>query len=76
MLHCHTGEKSSHSLFLGDESVEILVEPFHCCVIQNFIKDDEFLDQLKSDVLSLNFHEKSNDLYKFQQACEQLCSLC
>ena len=58
-------------IFLDDESFQIINEPYHCCIIHNFIRDEEFLQQLKSDVLSLEFHEKSNDLYKFQQVCER-----
>ena len=42
--------------------------PFNCCHLENFIDDDSFLHQLKHELLSLNFHEKSNDLYKFHQS--------
>lgn len=42
--------------------------PFNCCQIRKFVDDDSFLHQLKHELLSLNFHEKSNDLYKFHQS--------
>ncbi|XP_072278939.1 prolyl 3-hydroxylase OGFOD1 [Pyxicephalus adspersus] len=42
--------------------------PFQHCVIRSFIKNEEFLDGLKDELLALNFHDKSNDLYKFQQS--------
>ena len=32
-----------------------------------FIKDADFLEKLKNELLDQIFHEKNNDLYKFQQ---------
>ncbi|XP_071973713.1 prolyl 3-hydroxylase OGFOD1 [Engystomops pustulosus] len=42
--------------------------PFQHCIIHSFIENSEFLDGLKEELLALSFHEKSNDLYKFQQS--------
>ncbi|XP_044125949.1 prolyl 3-hydroxylase OGFOD1 [Bufo gargarizans] len=42
--------------------------PFQHCVIHSFIENSKFLDGLKDELLALRFHEKSNDLYKFQQS--------
>ncbi|PIN97333.1 hypothetical protein AB205_0164580 [Aquarana catesbeiana] len=42
--------------------------PFQHCVIRSFIENSAFLDGLKDELLALNFHDKSNDLYKFQQS--------
>ncbi|XP_018410919.1 PREDICTED: prolyl 3-hydroxylase OGFOD1 isoform X2 [Nanorana parkeri] len=42
--------------------------PFQHCVIRSFIENSEFLDGLKDELLALNFQDKSNDLYKFQQS--------
>lgn len=50
-----------------DTAAAIHTDPFTCCVLPHFIQDEAFLDGLKDELLALNFHEKSNDLYKFQQ---------
>jgi len=42
--------------------------PFSCCQLREFFKDEDFLHKLKEELLSLSFHEKSNDLYKFRQS--------
>ncbi|KAM4017191.1 prolyl 3-hydroxylase OGFOD1 isoform 2-T2 [Anomaloglossus baeobatrachus] len=42
--------------------------PFQHCVIHSFIENSKFLEGLKDELLELRFHEKSNDLYKFQQS--------
>ncbi|XP_065069559.1 prolyl 3-hydroxylase OGFOD1-like [Rhopilema esculentum] len=65
-----TGEvyRSGKPLNSENGAIEIITEPFHCCIIKNLIEDEEFLKELKSDLLSLEFNEKSNDLYKFQQS--------
>ncbi|XP_069594771.1 prolyl 3-hydroxylase OGFOD1 [Ranitomeya imitator] len=42
--------------------------PFQHCIIHSFIENSTFLDGLKEELLDLMFHEKSNDLYKFQQS--------
>eukprot|EP00794_Sanderia_malayensis_P007942 gene7942-8797_t len=53
---------------LQNDQIQLIDSPFHCCVVNNFISDDNFLQQLKDDLLSLKFNEKSNDLYKFEQS--------
>lgn len=44
------------------------MEPFPHCVIPNFIQSENFLEELQKELLNLDFHEKCNDLYKFQQS--------
>ncbi|XP_078400122.1 prolyl 3-hydroxylase OGFOD1 isoform X1 [Cetorhinus maximus] len=44
------------------------IQPFTHCVISNFIQSQTFLEGLQNELLQLNFHEKSNDLYKFKQS--------
>ena len=53
--------------FLDSSEIEIIQDPFQCCVIPNFIDDEDYLKELKADLMALEFNEKSNDLYKFQQ---------
>uniref|UniRef100_A0A8C9VX50 2-oxoglutarate and iron-dependent oxygenase domain containing 1 n=1 Tax=Scleropages formosus TaxID=113540 RepID=A0A8C9VX50_SCLFO len=49
-------------------SHELDCRPFPHCVIKNFIRNEGFLENLEKELLDLNFHEKSNDLYKFKQS--------
>ena len=37
------------------------------CTLPNFVKDDQFLEGLKFELLDQIFYEKNNDLYTFQQ---------
>ncbi|XP_056382244.1 prolyl 3-hydroxylase OGFOD1 isoform X2 [Hyla sarda] len=49
-------------------SVVLHSVPFQHCIIHSFFENTKFLDGLKEELLTLRFHEKSNDLYKFQQS--------
>lgn len=57
------GLEYSHELGL-----QVSTQPFTHCVIPDFIQSQSFLTGLQNDLLQLNFHEKSNDLYKFKQS--------
>ncbi|XP_068115951.1 prolyl 3-hydroxylase OGFOD1 [Hyperolius riggenbachi] len=59
---------SARRLERGRGPVIVDSVPFQHCLIHSFIENSEFLDGLKDELLALNFHEKSNDLYKFQQS--------
>ncbi|XP_068610140.1 prolyl 3-hydroxylase OGFOD1 isoform X2 [Brachionichthys hirsutus] len=48
--------------------LELDFRPFPHCVIRNFLRSEAFLQGLRRELLELNFHNKSNDLYKFQQS--------
>uniref|UniRef100_A0A5F9CY26 2-oxoglutarate and iron dependent oxygenase domain containing 1 n=1 Tax=Oryctolagus cuniculus TaxID=9986 RepID=A0A5F9CY26_RABIT len=50
------------------EAIVMDVDPFLHCVIPNFIQSQDFLERLQKELLNLDFHEKYNDLYKFQQS--------
>ncbi|KAM5207141.1 prolyl 3-hydroxylase OGFOD1 isoform 4-T4 [Hipposideros larvatus] len=50
------------------EAIVMDMEPFLHCVIPNFIQSQSFLEGLQKELLNLDFHEKYNDLYKFQQS--------
>uniref|UniRef100_A0A8C6RU06 2-oxoglutarate and iron-dependent oxygenase domain containing 1 n=1 Tax=Nannospalax galili TaxID=1026970 RepID=A0A8C6RU06_NANGA len=50
------------------DAIDIDMDPFPHCVIPNFIQSQDFLEGLQKELLSLDFHEKYNDLYKFQQS--------
>nr|KAF6407634.1 2-oxoglutarate and iron dependent oxygenase domain containing 1 [Molossus molossus] len=50
------------------EAIVMEMDPFLHCVIPNFIPSQNFLEGLQKELLNLDFHEKYNDLYKFQQS--------
>uniref|UniRef100_A0A5F5PVW8 2-oxoglutarate and iron dependent oxygenase domain containing 1 n=1 Tax=Equus caballus TaxID=9796 RepID=A0A5F5PVW8_HORSE len=50
------------------EAIVMDMDPFLHCVIPNFIQSQNFLEGLQKELLNLDFHEKYNDLYKFQQS--------
>ncbi|XP_076988608.1 prolyl 3-hydroxylase OGFOD1 [Tamandua tetradactyla] len=53
---------------LVHEAIVMDKDPFLHCVIPNFIQSQDFLEGLQKELLNLDFHEKYNDLYKFQQS--------
>lgn len=55
--------------------LELDCHPFPHCVIRNFLSSDTFVENLQRELLGLNFHEKSNDLYKFKQVSCQVCDV-
>ena len=61
-------EKPDKQLQVAETKCLVYKNPFNCCQLRNFVDDDSFLHQLKHELLALNFHEKSNDLYKFHQS--------
>ncbi|XP_042545867.1 prolyl 3-hydroxylase OGFOD1 isoform X1 [Dipodomys spectabilis] len=61
-------EAWSHRTPLSHEAIIMDMDPFLHCVIPNFIRSQEFLEGLQKELLNLDFHEKYNDLYKFQQS--------
>uniref|UniRef100_A0A2K6GAM2 2-oxoglutarate and iron dependent oxygenase domain containing 1 n=1 Tax=Propithecus coquereli TaxID=379532 RepID=A0A2K6GAM2_PROCO len=50
------------------EAIVMDMDPFLHCQIPSFIQSQDFLEELQKELLNLNFHEKYNDLYKFQQS--------
>ncbi|KAL6113146.1 ogfod1 [Pungitius sinensis] len=57
-------QRTSHSH--GD--LELDCHPFPHCIIKNFLGSETFVESLQRELMDLNFHEKSNDLYKFKQS--------
>jgi hypothetical protein len=50
-----------------ESGVSMHMYPFKHCIIRNFVQDDNYLEHLKEELFQLQFTEKSNDLYKFNQ---------
>ena len=50
------------------ENVTVILDPFPCGVIRDFLAEPQFVSVLQSECDKLNFVEKNNDLYKFRQS--------
>jgi len=51
----------------GEMGVELCHTPFTHCVVPGFLQGDDSVQQLKQELLDLDFVPKNNDLYKFTQ---------
>lgn len=53
-----------------EELFEMISAPFKVAQFRNFVQDltNEFLSQLKSEIVQLDYAEKNNDLYRFRQS--------
>ena len=54
-------------LCVSESKAVLYNEPFQCCVLPSILKDSQFLEGLKDELLDQIFYDKNNDLYKFQQ---------
>uniref|UniRef100_A0A672I573 Prolyl 3-hydroxylase OGFOD1 n=1 Tax=Salarias fasciatus TaxID=181472 RepID=A0A672I573_SALFA len=52
----------------SEGDLELDCFPFPHCIIKNFLSSEVFVENLQKELLGLDFHEKSNDLYKFKQS--------
>lgn len=68
ILKKQVAEAWSRRTPFSHEAIVMDMDPFLHCVIPNFIPSQSFLEGLQKELLSLDFHEKYNDLYKFQQS--------
>ncbi|XP_044753908.1 prolyl 3-hydroxylase sudestada1 [Coccinella septempunctata] len=53
--------------FRSDE-VEIIVDPFRVCVIDNFLESPDYIDGIRSDFNVLDWNKRKMDLYEFFQS--------
>ncbi|XP_031784915.1 prolyl 3-hydroxylase OGFOD1 [Nasonia vitripennis] len=49
-------------------NLEVIAEPFRVCKISNFIKNEEFMDDIKNELLDVKTRRNSMDLYQFEQS--------
>ncbi|XP_043597420.1 prolyl 3-hydroxylase OGFOD1 isoform X1 [Bombus pyrosoma] len=49
------------------ENLEIISKPFKVCRISNFICSEEFMDEIKNELLDVKSRRNSIDLYQFEQ---------
>ena len=50
------------------ENISVILDPFPCGVINDFLSEPQCLSLLQAECEKLDFNEKNNDLYKFQQS--------
>ena len=50
------------------EDVTVCTDPFNCLVVKNFLKNPEFLEELRLECDNLKLNPKNNDPYKFHQS--------
>lgn len=49
-------------------NLEVIAEPFRVCKISNFLKNEEFMDDIKNELLDVKSRRNSIDLYQFEQS--------
>lgn len=55
--------------FLTD-SVQFYTEPFSLCVIQNFLRDPQCVQEIEKEMCTMEWHRKQMDLYEFHQTTD------
>ncbi|CAD6222646.1 GSCOCG00001069001-RA-CDS [Cotesia congregata] len=60
---------SNHMSFKSDE-LEIISEPFRVCKISNFIKNQQFMEDLKSELSEVQSKRIMLDLYQLEQTSD------
>lgn len=74
LKRCDISGKQNDTRFIENGVIEVSSNPFPYFCIQNFVtnhKNEEptnYLKSLSEELLSLNFKQKSNDLFKFVQS--------
>ncbi|XP_043477428.1 prolyl 3-hydroxylase OGFOD1 [Leptopilina heterotoma] len=52
------------------DNLEIIPKPFRVCKISNFLKNDELMDEIKSELWNVKTRRNSIDLYQFEQSSD------
>ncbi|XP_029830714.3 prolyl 3-hydroxylase OGFOD1 [Ixodes scapularis] len=47
---------------------ELTSKPFNFCLLHHFLVGNDNVESLKNELFDIDFHQKNNDLYKFQQS--------
>lgn len=50
--------------------MEVISKPFRICRISNFLRNTEFLEKVKEELLDMEFKRKVVDLYQFEQTAD------
>lgn len=57
---------------LGDDTVTLYSNPFTICVTQNFVENEDFIEQLVREMCQMEWQRKQIDLYEFHQTTDLL----
>lgn len=55
---------------LKDTDIEVISKPFRICRISNFLRDKQFLEMVKKELLDMDFKHNVVDLYQFEQTAD------
>lgn len=56
------------NLALSNKNLEIIVDPFKVCIIQNFLHNKELINDIRQEIYELDFNPRNMDLYEFFQS--------
>ncbi|XP_014486989.1 PREDICTED: prolyl 3-hydroxylase OGFOD1 [Dinoponera quadriceps] len=66
-----TFSKHWHSFSdLKTTDIEFMTKPFRICKISNFVRDEDFLQKVREELLNMKFKRKVVDLYQFKQTVD------
>ncbi|XP_076241230.1 prolyl 3-hydroxylase sud1 [Calliopsis andreniformis] len=49
------------------DNLEVISKPFRVCKISNFLSNEDFMDEIKNELLDVKSRRNSIDLYQFEQ---------
>ncbi|KAG7189146.1 hypothetical protein KM043_008714 [Ampulex compressa] len=52
------------------ENLEVISKPFRVCKLSNFLANEEFMDDVKNELLDVKSRRNSIDLYQFEQTSD------
>ncbi|XP_012252012.2 prolyl 3-hydroxylase OGFOD1 [Athalia rosae] len=52
------------------KDIEIITDPYRICKISNFLRDDDFISQIKEELKEVESNRKTIDLYQFEQTVD------
>ncbi|KOC66491.1 2-oxoglutarate and iron-dependent oxygenase domain-containing protein 1 [Habropoda laboriosa] len=63
-------ENWHNSVDIKTDNLEIISKPFRVCRISNFLCNEEFMDEIKNELLDVKSRRNSIDLYQFEQTSD------
>lgn len=58
----------NQNVSLSNQHLELIVDPFKVCVIQDFLSNKELVENIRQEFYELDFNPRSMDLYEFFQS--------
>lgn len=56
------------NLSLSNKSIEVVVDPFKVCILQDFLCNKDLLNEIRQEIYELDFNQRNMDLYEFFQS--------